>query len=921
MTPDRWQQVQSLFLASLKVFPDERAAFLSQACSGDVVLLQEVESLLAMHASSDHVLDSGIGIVAARLLDEDEAAPLAGQILGSYRVIREIGRGGMGEVYLAHDTRLDRPVAIKLLPAAFHDDPERLRRFQQEARAASLLNHPNIVTIYEVAESEHLPFIVSEFVEGKTLRVLIQDGSLKLGDALDVIIQTAGALGAAHAAGIVHRDIKPENIMVRDDGYVKVLDFGLAKLTERGHIDAPALEGAGIVSEPSTMSGIIVGTVKYMSPEQARGERVDHRSDIFSLGVVLYETIAGRTPFAGKSSSDELASILRDDAPPLTRFVVDVPEQLADIVGKALQKEAGDRYQTVTELQRDLRNLRQDLDLAKRVSLGTFQTGPQDSAGNRRNETTVGDRPGGSTSAQTPAADAGSSESLRFQYLVNRIRRRKQLILTAAIFLMIFAGVLYYFMLPNGFDSLAVLPFDYVSAEGNSAAGADQDYIADGLVESIIQTLSQVPKLTVIAHSSVLRYKGERTDPREAGRLLNVQTILTGRITQHGDKLVVSAEMVDARNDRRLWGERYEVTVADLQVTQRRIVRGVSERLRVGLTGEDQHRMSRGDTVSSEAYQLYLKGRYLWNQRNEDSIRRAIEYYREALARDENYALAYAGLAEAYVLLADYNGIAPGEVNSMARDAAAKALSIDEDLAEAHTSLAAVFVNQWNWSSAIAEFRRAVDLNPNYATAHQWYGLCLAQLGRFDEALLEVERAKDLDPVSISINSAVGTVLYYSAKYEQAIGQFEKTIELTGGSPGVRIHLGRAYEQAGRQAEAVRKFEEAHAVANGIDNQADLACACAMAGDRASALRYLQEIRTAPPSAFKKSYAIAKIFAALEDKDQAFASLNESFEKHEVDLDWVAVDPQLQTLRKDPRLEDLLRRMGLLTRGEVHATS
>jgi serine/threonine protein kinase/tetratricopeptide (TPR) repeat protein len=904
MTPEKWQRVRTVFLAAVEYPADEREAFLSDACSDDIALRQEVESLLAGHLSSGHMLDRGLGSVAGNLLNRRNPAHVAGKALGSYRIEREIGRGGMGEVYLAHDTRLNRPVAIKLLPAGLHDDPELLRRFQQEARAASLLNHPNIVTIHEVAESNDVPFIVSEFVAGRTLRALIQNG-IGLDDALDLMIQTAGALGAAHAAGIVHRDIKPENIMVRDDGYVKVLDFGLAKLLRPE--DRFTLKPRVVISpsEPSTLSGMIVGTVKYMSPEQARGERIDHRTDIFSLAVVLYELVAGRGPFTGTSSSDQLASLLRDDAPPLTLYVADAPDALTPIINKALQKHPDERYQTVGEFQDDLKRLKQDLDLAKRLSSDPLRpisslASPKSSAG-----TAALGYIGAEANPHGPAQPATLSGWYR------RVGQRKVMIPVALFMLIIGAASISYFQDSGRSDTLAVLPFEYSNSDPSDASAGESAYVADGLVESLIQTLAQAPNLTVIARSSVMRYKGETTDPKEAGRVLNVRNIVTGRVIQHGDALTVSAEMVDARNDRRLWGDRYEINVSELQATQRKIVHAVSERLHLQLTTRDEQRLSRPETSSDEAYQLYLKGRYLWNKRTEADINKAIEYYKQSVEQDPNYARAYVGLAEAYVLLSEYTKIPSEEADASATRAAMKALSIDEDLGEAHAALGLAAANEWNWQDAVREFTRAVELGPNYATAHHWYSLCLTSLGRFDEAMAEIEKARKLDPVSISINAAAGVILYYSGRYEQAAQRFEKGLELNPNAAGVRIHLGRAYEQGGRYQEAIEQFQKAEALLPRDEGlPSEFACLYAMSGDRASAARYLQAFQMILPNTTKRYYQLARAFAALDDKEQAFPSLEQAFNRREVDMQWLQVDPQLRSLRKDSRFDALVKRVG-----------
>ena len=897
--------MQDIFLAALDRGAKERAAFLDRACADDRDLRREVESLLAAHETSDPLLDRTVGVVAAQVLAQEQCEAIVGQAIGAYRVERQIGRGGMGEVYLARDTRLDRPVAIKLLPASFNNDTDRVRRFQQEARAASLLNHPNIVTIHEIGEAAGRRFIVTEFVEGKTLRLLLRAGAVTPDRALDIVTQVASALNAAHQAGIIHRDIKPENVMARADGYVKVLDFGLAKLT--GPAPGPHDESA---SELSTESGTVMGTVKYMSPEQARGQKVDQRTDIFSLGVVFYELLTGRAPFEGETPSHTIVAILEREPPPLTDYLPDAPAPLRRIIEQALHKAREARYQTVGEMLGDLGELRQELQLQARQE----RAAASGTSSARGRYATAAVRP---THPETIATVRQSAPLIQTQTaslapLVLGIKRHRLVAALALIPVAVAAVVLINYYGTNRTDSLAVLPFTYSGNGPGAATDVDAEYLSDGMTETLISNLSQMPRLKVIARSSVARFKGKEIDPRELGRLLDVRAILIGRVIQRGERLAVSVELVDTRNDSRLWGNQYDIRIADLQPTQREIARAISAQLGIRLTGEQQRQIERRDTGNGEAYELYIKGRYCWNKRTDVEIKKGIEYYRQAIAADPNYALAYAGLAESFTLLPYYSGSRLADAHAVVREMASKALAIDERLAEPHAALAMVCGQEWNWSGALDESRRAIELNPNYATAHQWNGLVLARLGRFDEALAECGRARELDPISGSIISALGTTLYYARRYDRAIQEFKKGLELVPDFSGLRIHLSRAYEQQGMHSEALAELQKAAALTGGESGLAcEFAYAHARSGNRAEALRYLQMYQDKDWPGVREAYAVAKIFAALGDKDQAFGALNQSFEAGEVEPGWIKVDPQLDNLRDDARFDELLKRAHL----------
>jgi serine/threonine protein kinase/Flp pilus assembly protein TadD len=879
MTPEHWRKVKALFHEALERSPAERGPFLAAACADDEELRARVERMLAADARDSVAINKGAAGVA-RLLTEVENDTLAGRVFAHYVLEREIGRGGMGRVYLAQDTRLKRPVALKLLPQAFSENAERVRRFQQEARAVSALNHPNIITIHEIGETDGLRFIVTEFVEGETLGEFIARGERDLTSLIKIVIQVTEALTAAHGAGIVHRDIKPDNIMLRHDGYVKVLDFGIAKLTTEPDPEAESsvLEA---LQEVHTSPGLVLGTVKYMSPEQARGNDVDARSDIFSLGVVLYEAITGRYPFQSETRIDTLIAAADLDPSPIAEHAPETPLRVQQIIDRALRKNRDERYQTVTEMRRDL----------------------EDVVTHSQSEAWL-------TSGGIRARTTSSAE-----YLVKGIARHRLVAAVCLSAIIMLAIGLVYFNRSNSShtDSIAVLPFSYSSTTANPGA-SDSEYLSDGVTEGLIDSLSQVSGLKVIARSSVFRYKGKEIDPQAAAQALAVRTILTGRIVQRGNNLEVSVELIEAQNNSQLWGHHYDIPVSDVALVQREIAGHVSQSLQLQVTADDQKRLNKRYTENSEAYQLYLQGRFFWNKRTGRDIERSIDYYKQAIAKDQSYALAYAGLASAYALASEYVGMPADEAATKAREAAKKALQLDDRMAEAYAALALIMTEyDWDQTGAEQEFKRAIETDPNYATGHHWYAIYLTQFGRFDEALREVQKARELDPISISINTQLGAVYYYAGQYDQAIQQFNKALELDSGSAGTHAHLGMAYEQAGRYTEAIAEFQKASTL-SGVHSEYRVAHTYAISGQRAKAYQILEEgkAKGKDNETASAQYTCAAVYAGLGDRDAAFAALERVMKLRDPVLGEVRVDPQLVSLRSDPRFQSLLERLGLI---------
>ncbi|HYH85445.1 MAG TPA: FlgO family outer membrane protein [Pyrinomonadaceae bacterium] len=815
--------------------------------------------------------------------------------LGHYEVHSLLGAGGMGEVYLAHDTQLKRKVALKVLPANLINNRERLRRFKQEARAASALNHPNIITIHEIGISGDTHFIATEFIDGESLRQRMRREGVKLGEALEISVQAASALTAAHETGIIHRDIKPENIMLRRDGYGKVLDFGLAKLTEKSPAhqssdsDAPTL----LQTDPGT----VMGTVAYMSPEQARGKEVDARTDIFSLGVVLYEMATRKLPFKGETTSDLIAAILKSEPVLPSSFNREIPAELERIILKSLAKDREERYQTARDLLIDLKALKQDLEFRNKLE----RTAPP----NREEAKT---QIFGATTAGGPHTTSSA------EYVVSGIKNHKRsLAIILSVLVLAAAGFGYWFYAnrtanTKQIESIAVLPFQ------NGSGNAENEYLSDGMAESLISSLSQIPKLNVKARSSVFRYKGKETDLKKIAQELKVQAILSGHVVQRGEQLILNLELVDAVTENILWAEQYNRKQTDLVALQNEIARDVTNKLRVKLSGADEQKLSKSYTENAEAYQLYLKGRYERAKFTPEGLRKSIEYYNQAVGVDQTYALAYVGLSGSYQSLGSLKVIPHEEALLKARFAAERALALDDSLAEAHLVMGGVrYFLEWNWESAAVEFKRAIEINPNEAEAHMLFSFYLASVGKVDESLQTIRRARELDPLSSIINGHVGSRLYFARRYDEAVEELKKAAEMNTNLPVQRYPLGNIYERQGRYAEALAEYQKMPADApNHLGATGWVAHLYAVSGRPAEARVALERLREMGKSGHVSNYLIALTHAGLGEKDEAFAYLEKAREGREYMMLWVKVEPQLDGLRSDPRFQDLLRRVGLM---------
>ena len=824
----------------------------------------------------------------------------AGTVLGRYEIRSPLGAGGMGEVYLAQDTQLGRTVAVKILPPDLVSDQQRIHRFVQEARTASALNHPNILTIYEIQLEGPQPYIVTEHIEGVTLRDFMASKRIGLRQALNFALQITGALAAAHKAGVIHRDIKPENIMLRSDGYLKVLDFGLAKLTGQPRTTSEA------ITLVNTDYGIIIGTARYMSPEQARGLEVDARTDIFSLGTVLYEMITGITPFEGGTNSDVIASILREDPPQLGRYAPEAPVELQRIVSRALAKDRDQRYQTARDFFADLKNLKQEIEFEEKLG----RSGQLRAETMALPATSIAD--GASVTAKgSPAVHTSRSSELS---LPRNIPTALIIAIAAAGLVLLVILARSYFRRPTeSINSVAVLPFS------NSGGDANTEYLSDGITESLINSLSQIPNLKVIARSSVFRYKGKQIDPQTVGRELQVRAVLTGRVVQIGDTLSIQTDLIDVTNQTQLWGEKYNRKVSDVLSVEDEISQEISEKLRLTLTGPQKKQLVKHYTASAEAYQLYWKGRYHWNKRTPEDLKEAIKNFQQAINIDPGYALAYTGLADCYVL-GNLLQLPPKEAMPIALDATKKALAIDDQLAEAHTSLAKIKLSfEWDWPSAESEFKRAIELNPGYATTHQWYGVYLSEMGRHDEAMRERKRAQELDPLSLPISTGVGRALFWARRYDEAIDHLRKTLDKDPKYADTHWSLGLAYEQKKMYPEALASFQKAveystteSLIGGKPEMIAALAHAYAVSGNPGEASRMLRDLTERPENQrYISPYSIALIYAGLGDKQRAFEWLDRAYQERDESFIHLRVDPRLDELRSDPQFVERLRRINL----------
>jgi len=826
-----------------------------------------------------------------------------GASLSHYRVTSKLGAGGMGEVYLAQDTKLDRKVALKVLPAEVASNRDRMDRFVREAKSAAALSHPNIAQVFEIGEDSGTHYIAMEFIDGLTLTKKIHAEQEELRKLLRYLQHVAQGLAKAHAAGIVHRDLKPDNIMITTDGHAKILDFGLAKLVEQTGQQPNGGEGQSEVPTAVMHStpGVVMGTVGYMSPEQAKGKtnEIDQRSDIFSFGCILFEAATRQKPFTGDSVVKALHSLIYEPAPLIRDLNPTAPADLQRIVRRCLAKDRDERYQSIKEVAIELKELRRELETG-----GDFDTTvPPSTGGKTHNSNTGWNAASTKTSVSTQPATSSA------EYVAQSIKHHK--LITAIVLILVsgIVGLLIYYLRGRNAEakeirSIAVLPFQ------NKGADPDTEYLSDGLSESLIYRLSQVPNLKVSPTSSVIRYKGKEIDVAKVANELGVDAVMSGRWLQRGDNLAISVELVDARTNQTIWGDQYERKMSDLLATQREISAAIAQKLQLKLGANESKGLTKHYTDNNEAYQLYLKGRFYFAKRTNDDLRRSIEAFEQAIRLDPNFALAYVGKAESYSVMPSYGYLAQKDCVPQAKIAISKALELDPELPEAHTVSAMIIASyDWNWAEAEREFKQALQLDPNLALTHFRYAWTyLSPLGRHDEAIAEMKRAMELEPLSLQQGANFSSVYMYARKYDLAAEQAEKTLALDPSFFAAKNWLAHIYNMQGKYAEVIALSE---GMPPGVQFNAQLGYAYAKSGRRKDAENLIARWKEVGKTNYVINYWIASTYAALGDKNEAFATLEKAYEARDWFTSRLKVDPYMDSLRDDPRFAELVKKVGL----------
>jgi len=890
MNPERWRRVEQLYHSALALEESRRKAFLEDSCADDEALCRDVASLLARQMQAEEFMEVPALEMMARELAQEQNEPggrvedprqLVGRTISHYRVLAKLGGGGMGVIYSAEDSRLGRNVALKFLHEGARD-PAALERLRREARASSSLNHPHICTIYDIGEFEGEYFIAMEALEGQTLRERIAGKPLPLELLSEWGIQVADALEAAHIEGIIHRDIKPSNIFITNRGQAKILDFGLAKRTQRKIAEPARAANESTLSlreEHLTSPGEAIGTVAYMSPEQARGEELDSRTDVFSLGCVLYEMATGQPPFTGSTSALVFDGILNQVPTPPSRRNPEIPAEVERIIHKALEKDREVRCQTAAELRADLKRLKRDTDSAKAASA--------------RHE--VPDRP--ARSRRWVAVLAGSLVAI--------------LLVAVGLNLEKIRGWLHASVEGPRIGSLAVLPLENLSRD------PEQEYFAEGMTDELITDLAKISAIRVISRTSVMQYKGTQKSVGQIAKELGVDAVIEGTVLRSGNRVRITAQLVAAPAERHIWAESYERNLSDVLLLQNEVARTIAQQIRVQLTPQQQAQFATNRPLQPEAHEAFLKGKYFANRLSPDGIDKAIHYFNEAINADPTYGLAYAEMAETYCWATAYQLLPAQEGLAKAKSAALHAIEIDATLGEAHNALAWVkYVHDWDFSGAEEEFKQAIHLSPGNANVHLWYGNYLAQAGRFDESIAEMNTVQSLDPLSPVLVSLIATPLLGSRQYDKAIEQLHKAQELDPNLSLPRIFLQQAYEGKGDFASASNEWRQ---VALGFGEKLEIVNARAEklrrgfteGGERGYWQTQLEFLKADSKQSPADSYSLALLYARVGDQNRTFQCLEKAFQEHSQDLTlWLLTEPAFDSIRTDPRFQELLRRMG-----------
>ncbi|MFB0566278.1 MAG: protein kinase [Candidatus Aminicenantaceae bacterium] len=804
--------------------------------------------------SSEKILETETGSIQEPVKELARGVTFAKR----YEVIEELGKGGMGRVYRVVDKKVNEEVALKLIKPEIASDHKTIERFNNELKTARRISHKNVCRMYHLGEDEGTHYITMEYVSGESLKSMIRmTKQLSVATAVNIGMQVCEGLNEAHRLGVVHRDLKPQNIVIDREGNARIMDFGLAR----------SLKTKGV-----TEAGVIIGTPAYMAPEQVEAEEVDQRSDIYSLGVVLFEMLTGRVPFEGETVLSIVMKHKSEIPPDPKRINRRIPEELSRLVLKCLEKDKESRYQSVGEVHDELARIEKAI--------------------------------------PTPAEGIIKKELEREKLSGIKWKRNIFYGASALLLILLIAGGIFLSQRRNGaIDSIAVLPFENVNAD------PDTEYLSDGIAESIISRLTRLPNLKkVIARSSVFRYKGKEIDPQAVGQELGVDAVLVSQMNRHGDELILSVELMKVQDNSRIWGNRYRRKISEIFVVQEEITNSITENLRLSLTGEELERMTKRYTDNSEAFVAYSKGRFFWNKRTEEDLKRSIGYFEQAIQIDPNFALAYTGLSHSYLLLPEYGIFPPKEAYPIVKEAAQRALDIDPMLAEAHVSLAQIKRRyDYDWIAAERKYKRAIEIDPNYSTAHHWYAYDLMCIGRFDEAILEMRRAHELDPLSLVINRNLGQVYYRAGHYEEAIEALHKTLEMDPNFSFTHFHLGSTYLHMSMYEEALSEFRLEQEITQSLSQRVEawIGVVYAKMGEKEKALNILKEIEKKSKDTYISQTSVAILHFALGDKDQGFEWLEKAYEEYDSWLRLLKTDPIFNGIRPDPRYITLLRKMGL----------